>query len=170
MHQIHICQQGFQFFPDKKHCAKEIHRVLRDSGKFVATTWLPVADCQFFGIICEALEAIDESDISAKMRVPFDYMPTSELTSAFEESGFIDVRVSQQEQDMVIRGIGTSPLDLAYVTPIGPALRALSDDVEAEFKRSFNLKIDAISHDGLNLGRMVTNVLTSQKPDRPALA
>jgi len=166
---IVICQQGFQFFPERQHCAREIHRVLRHNGKFVATTWRPVAECQFFGIICEVLETISQSEISAMMRVPFDFMPASELATPFESNGFVNVHVSQQEQDLVINGSGTRAIDLAYATPIGPALRALPDDLEEQFKRNFKLKIDSVSPDGLNLGRMVTNVLSAHKHVQKAL-
>jgi ubiquinone/menaquinone biosynthesis C-methylase UbiE len=99
-----VCQQGFQFFPDKSAAAMEIHRVLRDGGKVVATTWNPVEECQFFGAICNALESIDEVEISGMMRVPFDNMPESELACSFESAGFMDVRLGRREQDLVMPG------------------------------------------------------------------
>jgi ubiquinone/menaquinone biosynthesis C-methylase UbiE len=42
-----ICQQGFQFFPDKKDACNEIYRVLKKDGKAVFSTWCPVAECGF---------------------------------------------------------------------------------------------------------------------------
>jgi ubiquinone/menaquinone biosynthesis C-methylase UbiE len=158
-----ICQQGFQFFPNKEDCTREIRRVLRDKGKFIATTWRSVAECQFFGVICDALDAIGKTEISEMMRVPFDYMSASELAAPFEANGFVNVLVSQQEQDLVIDGGESRAIDLAYATPIGPALRALPDGLEEQFKRNFDQKINILSPDGLTLGRMVTNVLTANK-------
>jgi len=97
------------------------------------------------------------------MRVPFDFMSVSELAAPFEATGFVNVHVSQQEQDLVIDGGETSAIDLAYATPIGPALRALPDGLEEQFKRIFDQEINSLSPDGLNLGRMVTNILTAHK-------
>jgi len=90
-----VCQQGFQFFPDRRAAAQEVHRVLRDGGNLVATTWYPVADCQFFGAICDALTALGESEISDMMRVPFDIMPGSELVAHFESAGFATLTSSR---------------------------------------------------------------------------
>ena len=50
-----VCQQGFQFFPDKGAVANEIYRVLCEGGKTVVSTWRPVVECQFFEIICNTI-------------------------------------------------------------------------------------------------------------------
>jgi SAM-dependent methyltransferase len=159
-----VCQQGFQFFPDKRAAAQEIYRVLCDGGKIIATTWQPVMKCQFFGAICNSLNAIGEPGMSDMMRVPFDFMPESELAAYFESSEFVNVRLSRQEQGLVIGGGVTHAIEVAYSTPIGPKLRALSDERQVQFGRALTEQLRELSDDGITMRRMVSSVLSAEKP------
>jgi len=160
-----VCEQGFQFFPDKGAAAQEIYRVLRAGGKFIATTWYPVVECQFFGTICEALDAINEPEIGAMMRIPFDSMPWSVLPPHFEVAGFVNVGLERQEQDFVLAGGVTQAIEVAYATPIGPQLRALTDERQDLFRKTLTELLHELSDDGITMGRMVTNVLSADKPN-----
>ena len=159
-----VCQQGFQFFPDKLAAAREIYRVLCDGGKTIASTWQPVADCEYFGAICNALNTIGETEMADMMRVPFDFMPASELTSHFEAAGFENVQLRQQEQDLVIDGQITDAVEVAYSTPIGPKLSALLDDRQKQFRNEFAELLHKLSNGKNTMGRMVSNVLSAEKP------
>lgn len=158
-----VCQQGFQFFPDKDLTAREIQRVLRSGGQVVITTWRPVAECEFFGAICSALNMIGETEISDMMRRPFDFMPDSQLTEHFESAGFVNVNLSHQEQGLVIDGGVTQAIEVAYATPIRPKLLALSDEKQDIFKKTFTKILNELSTDGITMGRMVSNVLSCEK-------
>ena len=160
-----VCQQGFQFFPDKLAAANEIYRVLRDGGKVIATTWQPVTECEYFGAICDALNSIGEQELADMMRIPFDYMPETELTAAFEEAGFKNVLLTQQEQDLVIDGEVTDAVRVAYSTPIGPKLSALPDDRQKEFRKSFSELLHIMCNGRNSMGSMVSNVLSADKPN-----
>lgn len=158
-----VCQQGFQFFPDGGAAAREVHRVLRDGGSVVATTWRPVTECRFFGAICDALVEIGDAETSDMMRIPFDHMPESVLRAHFQSAGFADVRVETQRQDLVVGGGITHAVELAYATPIGPRLRALPDSRQSLFSRTLSNILRDLSEDGLTMGPMVTNVLSARK-------
>ncbi len=160
---IVTCQQGFQFFPDRRAAAREIYRVLCDGGRIIATTWQPVAECQFFGTICNALKTIGEPGLSNMMRVPFDAMPESELTDHFISAGFANVRLERQEQDLVMCGGITHAIEVAYSTPIGPELRAFPDERKVEFENTLTGLLHELSDDGTTMGRMVSNVLSAEK-------
>lgn len=158
-----VCQQGLQFFPDRDAAAREVHRVLRDGGSIVGTTWRPVKECRFFGAICDALSEIGEAKTSDMMRVPFDRMPVSELIAHFESAGFADVHVEQQEQGLVVSGGITHAVELAYATPIGPRLRALPGARQSLFRERLSDLLRDLSEDGVTMGPMVTNVLFASK-------
>jgi ubiquinone/menaquinone biosynthesis C-methylase UbiE len=162
---IVVCQQGFQFFPDKKAAALEIYRVLCDGGKIIATTWKPVSECQFFGRICDALEEIGESEMSDMMRIPFDFMAESELIAHFESAGFVNVHLKQQELDLMLDGVVRDGIDVAYSTPIAPKLRALPKEKQLKFQKSLNKLLSKLSNDGATMGQMVSNVLSAEKPN-----
>jgi ubiquinone/menaquinone biosynthesis C-methylase UbiE len=158
-----VCQQGFQFFPDKVAAACEVCRVLGKGGRAIATTWRPVEECQFFGAICRALETIGEPDIADLMRVPFDFMPEAELKAAFTSAGFTDLRLEQEESPFLVSGGFSRAIEVAHATPIGPKLRALPEEKQAQFRQRFSECIDDLSSDGVNMGRMVSNVLSAAK-------
>lgn len=158
-----VCQQGFQFFPDKDAAAKEMQRVLRDGGKVIVTTWRPVDECQFFGTICDALSMIGESEISDMMRLPFDFMPESQLKNHFKSAGFADVQISRQEQEFRLEGGVKHAIDVAYATPIRPKLLALPEERQTTFRNTFAELIGKLSGGGISMGRMVSNVLTAKK-------
>jgi ubiquinone/menaquinone biosynthesis C-methylase UbiE len=161
-----VCQQGFQFFPDRRAAVREIYRVLRNGGQTVVTTWRPVVECEFFGAICNALTEIGEPEISDMMRLPFDVMPESELVTTFDPAGFVNVRLLQQEQDLVIGGGVAHAIQVAYSTPIAPKLRNLTDERQAQFRKTLTKLLSKLSADGITMGRMVTNVLSAEKPAR----
>ena len=158
-----VCQQGFQFFPDKCAAAQEMYRVLKDGGQSVATTWCPVVQCQFFGAICDALGDVGEREIADMMRVPFNVMPVPELTANFEEAGFADVQVCQLEQDFVLDGGPAHAIDVAYATPIGPTLRAMPEERQAVFCAALTERLSEISSDGKTMGQMVSNLVSASK-------
>ncbi len=160
-----VCQQGFQFFPDKLVAAREIYRVLSDGGKVVATTWLPVTECEYFGAICDALNTIGEPELADMMRVPFDFMPETELTTSFEAAGFKNVQLKRQELDLVIDGGVTDAVQVAYSTPIGPKLSALTDERQDQFRKAFNEILHQLCYGRNTMGRMVSNVLSADKFD-----
>lgn len=158
-----VCQQGFQFFPDRDAAAVEVHRVLRDGGKAVFTTWEPVTECRGFGVICDALEAIGEPDISASMRVPFDNMPAGELVSHFESAGFGNIEIEQHRIDLVVDGGPEKAVELAYATPIGPALLGLPEARQDEFRKALAGLVPGNGNGATNMGGMVSNVLVAEK-------
>lgn len=126
-----VCQQGFQFFPDKDAAAREIHRVLDREGRAVVVSWRPVSACGFFGAICQALEAMGESEIAALMRVPFDHLPEAALRAHFEAAGFGGVEVERAELDLVMPGGLASGVEMVFASPIGPRLRELPGERRA---------------------------------------
>ncbi len=161
-----VCQQGFQFFPDRSAAAIEMFRVLRERGRVIVTTWRPVAECEFIGRICDALESIGETQVSELMRVPFDFMPEPELSRHFEAAGFQDVRIMQQQLDLTFPGGVQQAIEATYSTPIGPKLRALADESQRDFRRTLAALLDELSTDSVNMGRMVSNVLSAEKASR----
>lgn len=158
-----VCQQGFQFFPNKHEAALEIYRVLKPGGKVIISTWCPVSECEIFGIICETLETLGENEISQMMRVPFDFMTQNELQEPFSAAGFSNIEVSKQKMSMYLEGEVDSALMVAYATPIAPKLKELSVEKREKFNKVFNTKMRLISQDDRNCGQMVSNVLKGTK-------
>lgn len=158
-----ICQQGFQFFPNKKVVAQEIYRVLKPGGRAILSTWCPVSECEIFGAICETLESLDLSDLSQLMRIPFDFMTQTDLLDSFNRIGFSSIQISKQKQKMNIKGEIVKTISFAYSTPIGPKLNTLNYKKQEEFKRIFMNKIRQLKQKDGSYGNMVSNVLKVEK-------
>jgi ubiquinone/menaquinone biosynthesis C-methylase UbiE len=45
---VALCQQAFQFFPDRDAAAREMHRVLTRGGRVAISTWRPIEECELF--------------------------------------------------------------------------------------------------------------------------
>ncbi|NQV72718.1 class I SAM-dependent methyltransferase [bacterium] len=156
-----VCQQGFQFFPDKKKSAKEMFRVLKPGGKALVSTWLSVEKCSYFGALCKALEDIGEKALSDKMRVPFDYMPANELKDVFDSAGFHDVRIEQVEIPLMFpKGIEEA-LTFAYSTPISGQLKAFSQTKQDEFESRLKMGLQHLEGQKNVFGSMHSHVLTA---------
>lgn len=160
-----ICQQGFQFFPDRRAAAAELARVVRPGGLVHISAWLPVEELPYFRAICAALEEVGEPELSALMRLPFDHLPAAELTACFESAGFEQVRCRREERDLVFaRGLPAA-LEFAYATPIRPRLLALSEPRQAGFQSALSLHLSELMGEGGSAGPMVTHVLTARRSD-----
>lgn len=159
-----VCQQGFQFFPDKTGAAAEIFRVLDHGGRAIITTWRPVSECHLFGALCVALESIGETETSAMMRVPFDFMPERELVDFFTGAGFTSVEISRRERALVMDGGQEHAVRAAYSMPIGPRLMAMPDDQQKQFRETFCDLISELCVDGVTMGQMASDMLVARKP------
>jgi len=154
-----VCQQGFQFFPNKRKAAKEIYRVLKPNGKAILSTWCPVSECEIFGIICETLESIELYEISQMMRVPFDFLNKEELLASFNDIGFSKIKLLEQEKELFLKDGVDSAIKFAYATPIGPKLTDLDMDKQEDFKKLYLKNLRSIVLPNGSLGTMVTNIL-----------
>ena len=156
-----VCQQGFQFFPDKMAAAREIQRVLCENGRIVVSTWRPVADCRIFGALCDALDSIGEPDIAAKMRIPFDHLRPEELHAPFAAAGFANMDLRRKELELTFPGGVAQAIEFAYATPIGPLLHALPAGRQARFRELYSNLVRNLGDDDSAMGRMVSNELSA---------
>lgn len=119
------CQQGFQFFPAKSAAAKEMYRVLRTGGRIVISTWCPVDECEFFGLICKVLRRLGEDEVADLMSMPFDFMAEEDLVSCFSEAGFENLVVERCEKNLIFDGGIMHACQTVYSTPIAPRRSSL---------------------------------------------
>ncbi len=160
---IVVCQQGFQFFPDKLAATKEIHRLLAPGGKVIISTWLPVSECHYFGVICDSLISIDEAEISNMMRVPFDFIDRDELINHFENANFNSISVNEKRLPLTIPGGVEQAIKVAYATPIGTKLRDLDDEKQEQFRQEMKERLNILTDDGVTMGQLATNILEAEK-------
>lgn len=72
--------------------------------------------------------------------------------------------VRREELILIFNGGVSHAVESAYATPIGPKLRGLSDEKQASFRQAMNDQLNVISKDGKTMGRMVSNIVSAEKP------
>jgi SAM-dependent methyltransferase len=158
-----VCQQGFQFFPDRRAAAVEIHRVLRPGGTALIASWTSLADCEYFAAIRDAVAVIGEPALAERMRVPFDFLPADELYDHFARAGFQDVQVVRRELAYELEGGLEQALATARSTVVGQEIEKMPAAKRAEFRDRLLGLLHELSDDGRTVGRTVSNVLRAGK-------
>jgi ubiquinone/menaquinone biosynthesis C-methylase UbiE len=159
-----FCQQGFQFFPDKRAAAAEMFRVLKRGGRAVVSAWRPLNRCTWFGAIHDALTRCDEGVIADMITVPFNHMPGDELVEHFRAAGFHGIELETPEADLVFEGGVEQAYQTVFATPIGPRLRALPDRKLAEFREAMLAEAEKMTVNGVTTGRMASILLVAERP------
>jgi SAM-dependent methyltransferase len=89
--EVALCQQGFQFFPDREAAATEMRRALEPGGRLAVATWTAI-ESNPFGAIAAALAEHMGEEASQMMHSPF-HLTREELAEAIAAGGFGDVEV-----------------------------------------------------------------------------
>jgi ubiquinone/menaquinone biosynthesis C-methylase UbiE len=83
-----LCQQGFQFFPDKGAVAREMHRALAEGGRLGASTWR--SDEEF--PVLRQLRSVAERHVGHINDARHSMADPSPVEAALREAGFHNVR------------------------------------------------------------------------------
>lgn len=90
-----LCQQGFQFFPDRLAAAREMRRVLKDDGRASIAVWRSLDYHAVFRALMEA-EA-DYLDVPLEtLAVPFSCGDADALRDVLAEAGFRQIRIREE--------------------------------------------------------------------------
>ena len=156
------CQQGFQFFPDKSSAAREMRRVLRSGGKRAVSSWCPVDECEFFGIVCGAICECGEDEIAHMMSLPFNFMPEEELLNCFADAAVEGIAIRRCMLDLVFTEGIEQACGSLYATPVAPRLLELSPDQRVRFQDQLVAGLTKLTKEGVTKGKMVSLVLTAK--------
>jgi ubiquinone/menaquinone biosynthesis C-methylase UbiE len=126
-----VCQQGFQFFPDKVAALQEMRRVLVPGGRLALSVWRSVDQSPAFRILRDHL-ARRLGPEKAALR-PFGLPDGQAIGAMISSAGFRDVKVRaevkisrfQSPQHMVLSIAGGAPTMFGALVEQGP------DEIEA---------------------------------------
>lgn len=94
-----LCQQGLQFFPDRAAGAREIRRVVRDTGRAALAVWQGLDRHPLFAALAEAelpeLARFGVPVTHGDLVAPFSYGDPDVLRVLLREAGFRYVDVTQ---------------------------------------------------------------------------
>lgn len=159
-----LCQQGFQFFPDRAAALGEIKRVLAPTGRFAAAIWLSEAHCPGQGAFIGAMEK-HGLDVSGSRRA-FSFGDEAQLRSVFGGQCFPFLEIGSarfmakfDSPKHCIEVLATSTLYVRMaLEQATPDLRKtiLDDAVAALEKYKANASVQIPMETHLLLGRMQT--------------
>jgi ubiquinone/menaquinone biosynthesis C-methylase UbiE len=86
-----LCLQGLQFFPDRLAGFREIHRVLKPTGRLIATIWGPLESNKGHQAVVRALESQNVDASPAKRACSFSN--TEDIKKIAASAGFVRIEV-----------------------------------------------------------------------------
>ena len=94
-----VCQQGFQFFPDRVKAVKEIHRVLKPGGRVGIAVWSSMENSPGYLALAHALGRVVGSSAAALLDELFAFPSSDEVGSLFADGGFPHPTVGTHQID-----------------------------------------------------------------------
>ena len=91
-----LCLQGLQFFPDRAQGFSEIRRVLRPTGRLVASIWCPIEHNKGHLALTQALER--QNVDAAAVNRPFSFGDAEEIKEIARWAGFPAVEIQTEER------------------------------------------------------------------------
>ncbi|MFW7343897.1 class I SAM-dependent methyltransferase [Pollutimonas sp. H1-120] len=88
-----LCQQGFQFFPDRVASGREMRRVLRDGGRAVISVWQSLSRHPLYEELFTATARVLDAPIS-DVDVAFSLSNPEELYTLLSEAGFHYIEIT----------------------------------------------------------------------------
>ena len=121
-----LCQQGIQFIPDKEGALREIHRVLRPTGRVALTVWNGMAD--YVVPIADALSRYVSDEAAETAKTPFVYNGKT-LLPIMSDIGFVDVSIEDLTVDRVIQATDSAIRGEIMGMPFASSVKEKGDDV-----------------------------------------
>jgi ubiquinone/menaquinone biosynthesis C-methylase UbiE len=142
-----LCQQGFQFFPDRAAAARQVHRALAKGGRLGASTWRPDEE---FPLLRE-LRAIAERHLGPVADRRHSLGDPASLEAILRQAGFQDIR-SRQLSRKIRFGDGSIFIRLNAMALLSMSTKAGALDAQGRERL-----VDAIAGDSAGLLRTHTD-------------
>lgn len=88
-----LCQQGFQFFPDKANALRDMYRVLTSGGRLALSVWRSIPYNPYLRALSNALERHVSPEVATGMRAVCALGDADSLRGLITKSDFRDVRI-----------------------------------------------------------------------------
>jgi ubiquinone/menaquinone biosynthesis C-methylase UbiE len=137
---VALCQQGFQFFPDRRAAGSAIRRALRTGGRAAIAVWQSGALIEPFDVYGRALES---SGVAEPFPNAYSYrlsMSAGEVGEVLSAAGFEDVEVTEKILEIRWTSLEEAVLGIAG-TPYGPAVAALDEQTQQQVAATLQARL-----------------------------
>jgi len=160
------CQQGLQFFPDRKAALAEMRRVLRPGGKLGIAVWCALEDCPPFLALANALERVLGTEVADVYKGgPWGLADSSSLIRLANGGGFTNVEVRRYELPVVFEG-GPGQLFLTLrATAVATTIAQLSEADQSALATAVEEASRPITVEGIVRSQTAAHILTARVND-----
>ncbi len=153
---VALCQQGFQFFPDRSAAAVGMRRALRSGGRAAIAVWVCGPQLEPFDVYGRILEAAGVPEPFPRA-YSYDFcMSSNEVGDLLSSAGFGDVEVTERVMEVRWATVEQAVLGIAG-TPYGPAVAALDESAQAHVAAMLREQLRTTHPMTAVMGRAVTS-------------
>lgn len=158
-----VCQQGFQFFPDRVRAVQEIHRVLNPDGRVVIAVWSTLEKSPGYLALANALGRNVGSSAAGLLDELFVFPDPNALRLSFLNGGFQEANVVTCSNDAVFTSAG----EFTRAIAVGSIMRRTNTQFSEETLNSLAADVTAemapyLGENGLRFP-MEAHLLTARK-------
>ena len=118
-----VCQFGIMFYPDKETSFREIHRVLKDGGRYLFSVWDSHAHNPYAALTDTIVRGLFPGDPPRFFQVPFSCAAIDPLKEMLIATGFTEVVVSVMPLTKARVDIDAFAYGLIYGNPLQIEIR-----------------------------------------------
>ena len=96
-----VCQQGFQFFPDRAGAAREVYRVLKPGGRVAIAVWSSMEKNPGYLALAHALGRTMGSSAAGLLDDLFALADAGEISRSFADGGFPDASLISPSRNAI---------------------------------------------------------------------
>ena len=142
------CQQGLQFFPDRRAALVEFRRALRPAGRAAIAVWAGIERCPVYAALHAALRDVLPATRADELLAPFALSGASQIFDLLDAAGFRDAHVTERKLPLVFeRGIEQAAGALA-ATPLQPHLSSLDVERRAALAKAVRARLAPLCETG----------------------
>ena len=156
-------QFGAMFFPERVTAFRHVHRVLRDGGAFLFSTWNEVFRNPVFKVICKTYKESSGGQACYLERLVFAYFDDNDIKKDLHAAGFDKVDVYKVAKTTKIHSAAAVLDALVMGSPLGGDFDALGRDRGAHVREEIFEALTTACGDGQFDNEMSALVVETKK-------